>query len=53
MSVKKVYLNDNGFANISGDKERGRQMENAVFLELLRRKTIRTFFIGKTIGREK
>ncbi|MGC8533691.1 MAG: ATP-binding protein [Candidatus Parvarchaeum sp.] len=38
LSVKKVYLNDNGFANISGDKEVGRQMENAVFIELLRRK---------------
>ena len=38
LSIKKVYLNDNGFVNISGDKERGRQMENAVFLELLRRK---------------
>ena len=31
-------MNDNGFVNLSGDKERGRQMENAVFLELLRRK---------------
>ena len=38
LSIKKVYLNDNGFVNLSGDKERGRQMENAVFLELLRRK---------------
>ena len=38
LSIKKVYLNDNGFVNLSGDKERERQMENAVFLELLRRK---------------
>ncbi len=38
LSIKKVYLNDNGFVNLSGDKERGRQMENVVFLELLRRK---------------
>jgi predicted AAA+ superfamily ATPase len=37
-SIKKVYLNDNGFSNISDVNEHGRQMENAVFLELLRRK---------------
>ncbi len=47
LSVKKVYLNDNGFANISGDKERGRQMENAVFLELLRRKDNYDIFYWK------
>jgi hypothetical protein len=38
LSVKKVYLNDNGFVNISGKNEYGRQMENIVFLELLRQK---------------
>ncbi len=38
LSVKKVYLNDNGFVNTSGKNEYGRQMENIVFLELLRQK---------------
>ena len=37
--VNKVYLCDTGFAKlIDVDKERGRKMENAVYLELLRRK---------------
>ena len=47
LSIKKVYLNDNGFVNLSGDKERGRQMENAVFLELLRRKEDYDIFYWK------
>ena len=53
LSVKKVYLNDNGFVSISGGNERGRQMENVVFLELLRKKDNYDVFYWKDYQQRK
>lgn len=36
-SIPKIYLIDNGFLKISGIEDKGKFMENLVFIELLRR----------------
>jgi len=48
-SIPKIYFIDNGILKISGIEDKGRLLENCVFVELLRRftnKQIRYFLVG-------